>query len=677
MKNRPLLKKRQAQQLVEFAFAAPILLIFIFIIVEMGAAMNNRITLAEAVKAGMMEVNKLSSLKGNTANKENKAANIIRDKVRQYLINHNITNSRSVSVSVNYNDTDNTAFVFVSYDYVPHFLISGLTGNNVSSITFSSSQTINPNIFKPNVFPGGSRNTRQLSGYHTTNGYVFIESGALIDTTPFDYGDGVLNLREHIAFLVRFYQSPGTHPFLQYNVAHARLTDWLGNDLLPPNLRINLRTGTLEVRSPYYQGNNDWFNTQIPYIWVVTSLGFTHVIYVKYNSTEMHIPDDASLLYKLRFNDTDAFYNRGIRFCGTDVDSGPCDGDQRNTETVNERALRMNPRLGEKGSWNNNYIIGTMEPIIKTPVNHDFMHVKGLYFSYTDDYLNWNPATWSQQYFVSIASPRIIALGQVLYTPTIANPANNPFYRPYRYRFKLFEHDRGANAGMYDSTAAAPPGQDGDGDDGDGNIYYQVDIVDVYIDSDGDGIPDAWDRDPEYFDANVNGILDGNEVSDFWSQTICRDGAVTPSPPCDLFPDAISTNTTEALPGVVHPDKVVRFDASPGMPYYISTPYGIGGAIEPARTTRNLPAFKPAQFEMYLEAGGGRALYYDIDGTNYTRRVPTWWDSAIAPDFPARRNEKVNFIHGTVAGNTINLNPSAELIFASSTSRIIRTPAGW
>jgi len=690
-------KNRRGQQIIEFALVAPILLIFIFIVVEMGAAINARVSVAEAVKMSLVEVNKLNNLDGNTTAKITTVENFITAKVIQYLLNHNIPNSGSITVKAVYRPTDNTAFVGVTYEYVPYFLISGLAGNSISTINFSSTQVINPNIFKPNVFPGASLTTQQLSGFFTNVGGNFIPSGALVDNTTLSYSDGTFNIREHIAFLLRYYEAQGTHPFMEYNVAHARLVDWEGNDLLPPNIRINLRTGTLEVRSPYYN-TGTWFNTKIPYVWAATSLGFTHLIYVKYNSPGMFLKDNAPLFYKLNFSHTDFFYNKDIMFCGTGGTSGSCSDDQRNAATVNERALRMNPRLGEY-TWDNSYIIGTMEPIIVDGVAHDFEHVKGSYYSYTTNYANWNPGSWTSQYVITISCPHVIdtAMADALYHTDMANSAINPFYEPYKYRLKLYEHDHAivANRGVYNPALAAPSAQDDDLDDGiggaDGNNTYQIDIIDVYIDSDGDGIPDAWDGDPEYFDVNTNGILDGLEIADFWAQSICRgediyqNGSLITAGGCSIFPDDVQTVTvppgTEVLPNIINDTKFIDHEASPTYKYWKSTPYDPNGVLETGRTNRYLPLFTAADFKTYNETGGNKALYYNIDGTNLTRKYPTWWELFV--NAAGRRPAKKNFIHAIQSGQDLNLTVSPEINYInttnifSATSKVTRTPGGW
>lgn len=694
--SKGLKNSRQAQQLVEFAIVVPILMIFIFIVVEIGAAVNARIAVAEGVKSTLVEVNKLSNLAGDTATKINTVETFIENTVIRYLIGHNIPNSASIEAKVTYDTTNDTATALVTYQYNPYFLMSGLLSGSIpESLAFSSSQTLNPHIFKPNNITS-ALTAQDLSEFFTDGGGNFIPSGALIDNTAFNYTDATFNVREHIAFLVRMYEGQGTHPYLEYDSAHARLIDWMGNDLLPPNLRVNIRTGTLEVRTPYYRSSN-WFDTKIPYVWVASSLGFTHIIYVKFNDYMMLWDSDSDLLYRTLMNNTNVFYNRQMIFCqGFGGALGNCDGDQRDTANINERALRMNPRLGE-GIYANDYNIGTMEPIFVNPATHDFRHVKSHYVSYTTDYSNWPSATWNQQYFITISSPRVFGLEEGtndLPDTTIhadfANAARNPFFQAYRYRFKLFERTH-ADEGACNLIAAAPAGEDDDVDTYAGGTF-QVNIQDVYIDSDGDGIPDAWDRDPEYFDVNVDGDLDGNAYGlNMWTETRCRDGSVAGI--CATFPDNLQLNVTETPPGIIDPAKIANFYASPpNLAYYISTPYTITGASEATKTARYLPGLKAGDFVHYdylldddyvpvpKVVNGPNPIYYRIDATNLTRRYPTWWELA---DEATRRPARANFIHGTLAGNNINLNASPEFTHLNTGnvlgngSYITRTAPGW
>lgn len=725
--NRNLLYKNKAQQLVEFAIAVPILMMVLFIVIEVGTALNARATVGEGVKAALVKVNNLSSLDGDTATKTVFVENFIKNEMISYLIKHNIPNSNSIIVKVK--TTSDYAVALVNYKYNPYFLLPGLFGGTFpSSIDFSSSQSLNPHIFLDNVLPGAGFSTQQLSKFHTDGGGNYLPTGALVDPDPYLYtlASGIYEVtgnNEHTAILLHFYGGIGTHPNLEYD--YARLVSWNGVDLLPSNLRINLKTGTLEVRSPYYNPGG-WFDTEIPYIWVVSALGINHLLYAKYNSFEMLLADNSSLYYRFRFNTTDPLYNRNIRFCGTTGSSGLCDGDQRGAATVNERALRMNPRLGVVGAsvdtGDNSFIIGTMEPALTpTDPTHPFQHVNSFYFTHTDNragnhpgigtpLMEWDSANWEAKNFITISAPRVFGLDMgvndmedEIYHEDITDATKNPFHQIYQYRFWLGEWND-PSPGIYMGPAALaddiyldtieigiPPG----------TFKYVADIVDVYTDSDGDGIPDAWDGDPAYFDANVNGVIDGNELAlidrDLDS---CNDGMgnpfrFDPDPGvCVDFPDVINNGDVINGHTVNTGTDMTVFNVSVGKKYYKHTPYTISGALEAKAPGTNIPAENSSEFYIYDPPGAGKAVYFE-DGGVYYRKHPSWWDSGFlgCPNpldwcfsfdcVEARRTVKANFIHGHTTGagpDDLELDPSEEFQFLfnndifSPNSKAYRTP---
>ncbi len=737
--NRGFSKAKKAQQLIEFAIVVPVLMMVLFIVIEMGAAINARTTVGEGVKMALMKVNNLSNLDGNKAAKVAFVETYIKNEVIKYLVLHNVPNSGSIIAKVK--AAGDHAVVLINYEYNPYFLISGLFGTSLKTITFSSSQSLNPHVFEDNVFPGRIT-TANLSLYHTDGGNNPIETGALVDPDPYKdtAAAGIYDVRTHhdgsrSAFLLHFYGGIGTHPNLEYDAvdSYARLVNWQGDELLPPNLRIDLKTGTLQVRSPYYN-NGVWFDTRIPYIWVISALGINHLFYVKYNSFEMLLADNSLFYYKFLFNTTDSFYNRNIRFCGTTVSSGFCNGDHRGTSTVNERALRMNPRLGtvtpgDVDSGNNDYIIGTMEPIsIPSDPTNELQFVTSHYFAHTDavagnnpdtgtPLMEWNSANWQDNYFVAISSPRVFGLDTVtdmadeIYHPDITDTTKNPFFELYRYKFKLWETSisvsatpgtyagvatGGADDGDIDSNNNIFPGAGWDRTEPGGDPDYTVDIVDVYIDSDGDGIPDAWDRDPAYFDVNVNGILDGNELNSANVNTNnrCNDGVGNPLnyepdtwSACGDFPDVITSGSY-----------MNHYNTYSGKNFYRATPYSTGLSFDSnVESGTNIPILKEMdEWYVYDPPTAGKALYFK-NGSNYYRKHPTWWEASVIgcsnPDtdkfstacVQARRKLKENFIHGTAdpAGSnptTILLDPSDELQFLynnnvfSPTSKAVRTP---
>ncbi|MCK7484508.1 MAG: hypothetical protein MZU97_02380 [Bacillus subtilis] len=66
-----------------------------------------------------------------------------------------------------------------------------------------------------------------------------------------------------VAFMVRFTSN---------SAIRVRLFNWWGEDLLPPGVMINLSTGYLMFKSPYYN-SGDWTDSTIPYVWILTAAG--------------------------------------------------------------------------------------------------------------------------------------------------------------------------------------------------------------------------------------------------------------------------------------------------------------------------------------------------------------------------------------------------------------------
>lgn len=718
LKNR----SRKAQQLIEFALVVPILMMFLFIIIEVGMAINARMTLSEAVKSALVEVNNLNTIGGGTtaADKTSKVKEYIESQVRAYLIHHNIPNSGSVSAKIVVND--NFAAVLVNYEYNPVFVLPGMGNLIPSTYHFSSSQTLNPHIFKSNVFPTSSsssyRTTEDLSKYYYNSSGNFINAGELVENIA----------RPYTAFLVHMYD---LYPnFEDYN--YARLISWEGYDLLPPNLRINLKTGTLEVRSPYYitDMTKPWVDTQIPYIWTVSALGINHLIYVKYNTEKIKILDTAGLYYKLRLNNTNVLYNLGIPTCAQ-VSATACDDDLNASSTIrntiNAKALRFNPRIGSETSWNDEYIIGTTEPVKIIPpatwfpptLPHPYQQINSYYFSYTKDYENWD-----ENFLVTISTPFVKGLKafaatpdpmqESIYNSDIADSTKNPFFKPFEYRFKLCEsnpEDYDCVPGTYQGPADASEEGNIDANKSAGwddvettkDSVYVVDIFDVIIDSDGDGIPDAWDKDPSYFDVNVNGILDGNEINPalFKTNNRCNDEAGSPYDYETDDPDFCGDFPLTPTSSDPADYTFINIETGTSSPFYFAPPFNVNKTPNPVQTDLTsriyIPTVNMMDLYLYNPVGNpaiGQALYYKTTSTppdSYTRKYPTWHDPVVlgctetsgsfsSGCITARRNKKSNsgYLHITLSGNLQRSNELNALTdFGGrfySTNRVTPTP---
>ncbi|OGH98932.1 MAG: hypothetical protein A2039_05755, partial [Candidatus Melainabacteria bacterium GWA2_34_9] len=259
---------KKAQQLIEFAFVAPILIMFLLLIMEFGYVITIRNVISEGAKESLMQVNsKFNNLTGNAAVKKAAMETELKTSMESFLSTHGIANSSNVTVTV---FTDANGVTFANFTYMYKMILTFIP--NLPTIPIQSSQIINTQMLQPNSFNSGLT-TAQLSSFFAA------PDGALISDIAFNAND---SLRQHIAILVSWYDNYNITNFAANN--YARLFSWYGYDLLPANERINLRTATIEIRSPYYNGGN-WLNTQIPYVWVVSALGYTQVFYTKFNAT--------------------------------------------------------------------------------------------------------------------------------------------------------------------------------------------------------------------------------------------------------------------------------------------------------------------------------------------------------------------------------------------------------
>jgi hypothetical protein len=455
-----------------------------------------------------------------------------------------------------------------------------------------------------------------------------------------------------------------------------------------------------------------WIDTQIPYIWTVSALGINHLIYVKYNTDRIKILDTAGLYFKLRLNDTNLLYNLGIPTCAQSSTT-PCDDDLMGSNTINERALRFNPRIGSDPAWNDTYIFGTAEPVkIIPPITwfpptlpHPYQQVNSHYFSYTVDY-----GSLDRNFLVTISTPFVKGLkanattpdpmADSIYSIDISDNTKNPFFKPYEYRFKLCESNPEGYAcdpGTYQGPADASEEGNIDANSAAGwddvesvaDSVYVVDIFDVIIDSDGDGIPDAWDKDPSYFDVNVNGILDGNEINPalFKTNNRCNDDAgspydyeTDPTSLCNDFPPELTVADTADY-------TFINIEEGTSSPFYNATPLQVNKALNPVQTgltsNINIPTVNIMNLYLYNPVGNpaiGQALYYKKTsgnitvGDTLTRIFPTWHDPLVlsctqetgsfhATCITARKTQKASsgYLHTILWGDSFILNNSNEI----------------
>jgi len=515
-------KYRKAQHLVEFALVTPVIIIIFLFIVEIGFIISTKIALAEAVRDNLSKVNELAG------NSKTDIKISLENSIKTYISSHNLPNSNTITVDIfepTVNDGEETALVCVNYKYHSFLNFLDFSGQNIfpAEFNFSSYQVINSSLLKNNDYS---------SAFSSADLDSFSKDSSILTNQTIDGMD----FRYMVGFLIGFDIFSGTD---DYN--YARLFNWWGDDLLPPNLAINVQTGHLEVKSPYYNGG-DWFDTKIPYTWVFSSLGLTHVMYSKINN------NPAFVNYKLNLANPDTAFNLNIPLFGQGTYEYT--GDITVSDNVDRRAFTS--------SFDGIDSFGSFDPISSLGIAKD--NLKNYTFNYNDKY--------------------------VLKLSVPCNTRPEDSYNGYRFKFGLVN-------GMYDPSGAS------------------VDIIDCYIDSDGDGIPDAWDGDPQYPDADGNGIPDGEQIVQ----------------PVFTGIDDIAIITSQT--GSIN----------------IAPPFKMDSSLNSVSNTH-----VPAVFTVNYGTSGG-ALYFQQSGTTYTRKMPLM--STLA--------EKEHFIHGTSDGSTINLNRSSEL----------------
>lgn len=708
--------KKQAQQLIEFAFVAPILIMFLLLIIQFGMAINTRNTISEATKAALIQVNnKYNNLTNTTdAAKLTAMQNNIKSEIIDYMMQHNIplTSTPSVVIST---DANGVSTVRTTYMYPMAFnLIPG-----VPTIPLQSSQIINTAMLKANNFNSGFT-VDQLSSFFPTS-YGAMNTGGAITG---------YNIRNNTAILVNWYEDNDITD-LGLDI-FARLYSWYGEDLLPANLKINCRTATLYIRSPYYN-DGDWFNTNIPYVWVVSALGYTQVYFTKFNATvditghtfgytlnSCNIgnhywaqptawADSCPLawgqgettsswyeyLYKINPLDYDEtnhnkFMNSlGYRWCGV-AGQPACNANQTGSHTVQELALKG---IAREGVYCTNHNVdyyyqvdGSYENVINSG---------GTNINYLQHYRVQSPnnnSAFDGQYVINIFQPIIN-----YYYTSASKPAdaaklidsNGPLYSPFRWSFDL------NGSGVYNGGGGS-----------------NTTIIDVYIDSDADGIPDAWDDVPDFFDADADGQLDGLQKNtscvehdkgqhhkdckkDKVNNLYYKDQVDTLNSPWNVnavnpgndgfhHPNTLGwTNYTFPVPGV---NPVISLPMLPHIKWSITNHSKKNDGSLNSLIPTNIPSLGFFNFKLYNgmlyipcdndQIGAtGPVPVYPYDGL--CRQVETWSSNAATA-----LAQKANFINGHVSGSAIVLDKSDELNYLdtnnfSANNKVTRTPAGW
>jgi len=498
-------KYKKAQQLVEFVVVAPIIIVIFIFIVEIGFTINAKIALSEAVRYSLIKVNQMAD------DSVTDIETALENSIKSYLSSHYLPNSSSITVDIitpSAGSSEETAVVKVNYKYLPFFTLFDSLGNSIipSELDFSSYQIVNYALLKQNT-PSSVFTSAQLDSFSKDSSIITNQT---IDGVDFRY---------QVAFMVGF-SGGATYDY-------ARLYNWWGEDLLPSNLAFSMQSGHLIVKTPYYPTTpaGNWLDTNIPYTWVLSSLGFTQAIY-SYNLTN-------NTIFSLFLNGSDPF--------------------------------------------------GSFDPMNSLSGSVNLQTVKGYTFNYNNTYV------------------------LKLFIPNNTRPTDT--YNGYNFQFNL---DSNGEYTVGSGTTA--------------------DIVDCYIDSDGDGIPDAWDQVPAYPDSDGDGLLDGQ---------LSTIGSAVSTP---TLPDDIADITASAVASSI----IILSNIS------IATPFKVDGSLNP----HSLNSFAPPLFSInriQYTSGSYTALYFQKNGNQYTRKMTPI----------SSLNDKVNFIKCTVdlpaTPTTINLNTSTEL----------------
>lgn len=503
-------KTKKAQQLIEFALVLPIIVALFMILMDVSIAMYDRMVFSDALKMSVAKANQSSSYGGKTSTeKTNSVKQLIEYQMYKFLNSQNMPYAGSISVTIEDIPNSSNSIVIASFKYNPYFSWANSKWINVlpSVYTFTSTQVINNALLRVSSFETFTTKS-SLDQFNSPNTPTSIlnQKNNNYNTSP----PVSIPSRNLVAFLV------GS------NTNYANLYNWTGDSLLPANLRINIQTGFLNVKSPYL--GSGWQDTSIPYSWVLASLGISQAIFVETSSTSF--PSSTSL------------------------------ANISTNSYINNAAFKLT-------KYGTSTAIGSFDPLS-------------------------NPGSYDQVYNYSI-----------VYKDSSQNTV---------MVLKLAIPNSSLPTALSRAFASKVPGYNG-----------IKDITDTYIDSDGDGIPDAWDGDPQYPDANANGILDGSESS----------GITFVSAP-DSASNSSATNV-----GTMTFYPPILFDGSVNNPSSYS--------FTPPKSTVSLARY-------YDPTTKTTGLYFNVNGS-LTRKV-NYWSSL---------SQKVNFINGTVSGSKLVLSKSTEL----------------
>lgn len=537
-------KKYKAQMVVEFALVVPILILILFAIAELGYAIMIRNMVISATRYSTTKINKTFSEGGTLAAKEAAIAAMANADIIQTLQESHVPTTGKVSVKVMH-DVSSNYYVVSTYTYRPILMtFMGSLGGGIGDINMSSVQIIKKTLLQSNNTTISYTNA-DLEAFFPDQTGVGGQNGT----------DGALRgniaenmaIRDSIAILVKNpYERAGNPQFY-------RLFSWYGSDLLPANVFIwqdtatlvvvvpdNAAVGTCGGPEPFSCFTDNMIDTGIPFIWIATALGKTQILYTQFNSgtgnnggrfATLNACDDQTnhdnpwpatywnscpfqakdsaassthyprALYKIDSRASGFFENFGYRWC--DAPGMPaCNADlYPNTalgdQTINEMALKGITRTGWWNSADATDFVYNTNSSYERVKNIGAQDLTGM-CHYTTGYPNYTNFDTTQ--IVNITMPCIPYYGNPVNQSLLENPAG-PFYTS-KIDGPIYLDANGYYAPS--CAAPAPPAC---------NIHL---ITEFYIDSDSDGIPDAYDLDPWHFDGNLNGVLDGHDNAAQW-----------------------------------------------------------------------------------------------------------------------------------------------------------------
>ena len=135
-------KRNKGQSLLEFSLVAPILVLVLVVISELGYAFVVRHTIIDSIKQTVQS----SHFQIGKHSTQQEFLTQMQKDLTDYIAIHNIPPPEKVSFGIGSTNSHGTALI-VSYTYKPAFRLTGITPNKV---TIKSAQILQPGLLKTN-----------------------------------------------------------------------------------------------------------------------------------------------------------------------------------------------------------------------------------------------------------------------------------------------------------------------------------------------------------------------------------------------------------------------------------------------------------------------------------------------------------------------------------------------